>query len=179
MQVEVAELRDIRSWLDLAAEVEALFGNMLDDHGFYDVLLRSIDRRSAYCVRERDGPPGAPLMGGMLFSPGRPNRPKYRIGWLAVAERWRRRGVGRRLVEHALRQVKRPATISVVTFGDDVDSGKPARLLYERIGFSPAELAPIGPEGGSRRVYRLELVAPASPPSTAGDERCRGRSNSR
>jgi len=30
MLVEVAELRDIRSWLDLAAEVEALFGNMLD-----------------------------------------------------------------------------------------------------------------------------------------------------
>ena len=47
MQVEVAELRDIRSWLDLAAEVEALFGNMLDNNGLYDVLLRNIDRRSA------------------------------------------------------------------------------------------------------------------------------------
>jgi GNAT superfamily N-acetyltransferase len=168
MQVEVAELRDIRSWLDLAAEVEALFGNMLDNHGFYDALLRTSIADPAYCVRERDGPPGAPLMGGMLFSPRRPNRPKYRIGWLAVAERWRRRGVGRRLVEHAFRQVRRPATISVVTFGDDVDSGKPARLLYERIGFSPAELAPIGPKRGSRQVYRLELVAPPSPASTAG-----------
>src|SRR5258708_9400301 len=106
MQVEVAELRDIRSWLDLAAEVEALFGDMLDNHRFYDALLRNIDRRSAYCVRERDGPPGAPLMGGMLFSPCRPNRPKYRIGWLALADRWRRRGVGRRLVEHAFRQLE-------------------------------------------------------------------------
>ena len=70
--------------------------------------------------------------------------------------------------------MKRPATISVVTLRDDVDSGKPARLLYEHMGFSPAELAPIGPEGGSRQVYRLELVAPASQASTAGDERCGG-----
>jgi ribosomal protein S18 acetylase RimI-like enzyme len=107
MNVAAAELRDIRSWLDLAAEVEPLFGNMLDDHRFYKALLKNIERRSAYCVRERGGPPGTPLIGGMLFSPRRPDRPEYRIGWLAVAERWRCRGVGRLLVEHACRHWRR------------------------------------------------------------------------
>src|SRR6266851_1229552 len=102
MRVEVTEFRDVRNWLDLSAEVEFLFGNMLDDQGFYQTLLRNIDRGSAYCVREGGGPSGTPLMGGMLFSPRRPDRLEYRIGWLTVAERWRRRGIGRLLVEHAV-----------------------------------------------------------------------------
>jgi GNAT superfamily N-acetyltransferase len=158
MQVEVAEFRDVRNWLSLAAEVEFLFGNMLDDQGFYQALLRNIGRGSAYCVREDSGPPGALLMGGMLFSPRRPDQSESRIGWLSVAERWRRRGVGRLLVEHALSLVLPPATVSVETFGDEMESGKAPRLFYERMGFHPAELAPIGPAGGSRRVYRREFT---------------------
>jgi predicted N-acetyltransferase YhbS len=47
----------------------------------------------------------------------------------------------------------------VVTFGADhpgaVSSG--ARVFYERLGFSPAEAADPGPEGGSRQVYRLAI----------------------
>ncbi|GGQ59154.1 hypothetical protein GCM10010195_13450 [Kitasatospora griseola] len=47
----------------------------------------------------------------------------------------------------------------VVTFGADhpgaVTSG--ARVFYERLGFSPAEAAENGPEGGSRQVYRRAL----------------------
>ena len=32
-----------------------------------------------------------------------------------------------------------------------------ARVFYERLGFTPAEAAEPGPEGGSRQVYRLRL----------------------
>jgi GNAT superfamily N-acetyltransferase len=120
VQVSEAGYRDVRRWLELAAEVEWLFGEMLDSPSFYQALLRNIERRTAYCVREAGGPPGVPLLGGMLFSPGQADRPEYRIGWLAVAARYRRGGVGRALVEHVVGQVRPPATLTVVTFGVDV-----------------------------------------------------------
>ncbi|MDQ2741081.1 MAG: GNAT family N-acetyltransferase [Chloroflexota bacterium] len=157
MDVVVAQYRDVRNWLDLAAEVEHLFGSMLDSPGFYQALLGAIERRTAFCVREGDGPAGAPLMGGILFSPSSQEHPEYRIRWLSVDEKWRRHGVARLLVEHVFDFVPPPATMTVVTFGEDVVLGQPARTFYERLGFYPAEMAPRGPEGGSRLVYRHEF----------------------
>jgi GNAT superfamily N-acetyltransferase len=156
MWVQQAEYRDIRNWLDLAAEVERLFGTMLDEPGFYQALLTNIARGTAFCMREGDGLPGTPLMGGLLFSPRRAGRPDDRIGWLAVAKRWHRHGVGRQLVEHCIGLAQPPANLSVITFGADVVAGQAARRFYERLGFRPAEPAPRGPEGGSRQVYRRE-----------------------
>jgi GNAT superfamily N-acetyltransferase len=150
MRVQRAELRDVRGWLDLAAEVECLFGDLLGTPDFYQALLRNLGRGTAFCVREGDGPAGTPLAGGMLFSPRRPDRPEDRIGWLAVAERCRRRGVGRLLVAHACDLVQPPAALVVDTFAEDFEPGRPARTLYERMGFQPAELF----EGGARQVYR-------------------------
>ena len=62
--------------------------------------------------------------------------------------------MSRRLVEHACGLVAPPATLAVVTFGEDAVPGRPARRFYERLGFRPAEAAPRGPEGGPRQVYR-------------------------
>jgi GNAT superfamily N-acetyltransferase len=157
VRIKGAQCRDIRSWLDLAAEVEPLFGAILDDPAFHVALLRNIERGTAYCVREGDGPPGAPLLGGLLFSPRRPDRPDDRIGWLAVAGRARRRGVGRRLVAHAIGLLTPPAVLTVVTFAEEVEAGRPARRFYERLGFDPAEPLAPGPEGGGRQRYRLDL----------------------
>jgi GNAT superfamily N-acetyltransferase len=130
---------------------------MLDRREFYQVLLEQIDRNTAFCIREGDGPPGAPLTGGILFSPQRPERPGCHIRWLSVARKWRRRGVGRRLVEHVCDLVQPPATLSVITFDETNEEGRPARRFYERMGFHPAERAPDGPEGGARQVYRREF----------------------
>lgn len=154
MHVDCARLEDIPAWLDLACQVEPLFGPMLEDPGFNRALRKNIDRGTAYCVHEDDGPPGSPLKGGLLFSR---KPPEYEIGWLAVAQKWRRNGVGRLLVEHALRFVVTPAEVVVVTFGDSTEAGWPAREFYKELGFQPAELAPPGPDGGSRRIYRRIL----------------------
>ena len=151
MLVQRAEPEDMPGWLALAAEVEPLFGPLVNDTGFHGALRKNIARGTAFCVREGDGPPGAPLAGGLLFSP---HPPLYRIGWLAVSDACRRRGVGRALLEHALGLVQPPAEITVVTFGEDNAAGRPARRFYERLGFHAAEPAPAGPEGGSRQVYR-------------------------
>jgi len=154
MRVVVAVPEDVPAWLALAAEVECLFGPLVGEPTFLRALERNVARGSAYSVREGDGPPGAPLEGGLLFSA---HPPEYRIGWLAVAARARRRGVGRRLVSHVLALAARPARVSVVTYGEEVVGGAPARRFYERLGFLPAEMTLPGPDGGARQVYRREL----------------------
>ncbi|MBE1584401.1 hypothetical protein ACFPOI_30465 [Nonomuraea angiospora] len=53
-----------------------------------------------------------------------------------------------------------PGLLGGLFFGADhpgaVASG--ARAFYERLGFTPAEAADPGPEGGSRQVYRLAVI---------------------
>lgn len=152
MHIAVAEPGDIPAWLDLAAGVEDLFGPMLGEPSFHRALEHNIECRTAFCVRYEAGDAGAPLMGGLLFSPRR--APRYRIGWLVVAAPWRRQGVGQALAHHVFKLVHPPAELSVVTFDADIPGGAPARQFYKQLGFGAAEMAPAGPEGGSRQVFR-------------------------
>ena len=154
IHVTVAQPEDIPAWLVLAAEVEPLFGPMIAEPSFQRALRKNIERGTAFCVRVADGPPGAPLRGGLLFSP-RP--PVYTIGWLAVAQGYRRTGVGKILVEHVLGLAEPPAEFVVTTFGPDHPEGKAARRFYEGIGFQAAEPAPAGPQGDSRQIFRRTL----------------------
>jgi len=156
MHVALAQPADIPAWLELAAEVEPLFGPMVAEPGFHAALERNIARQTAFVIREQDGTPGTALMGGLLFSAT--HAPHYEIGWLAVAERWRRQGVAQALVEHCFSLIQPPAELSVITFGEDNVAGRPARQFYERMGFQAAEAAPNGPEGGTRQVFRRQFV---------------------
>lgn len=155
VEVVQAQPEDIPAWLELAREVEPLFGPMVEDPGFHRALEKNITRGTAYCVREGGQAAGAPLRGGLLFSP---KPPEYRVAWLAVTAAHRRGGVGRALMEHALATVTPPATISLTTFGPDNPAGEPARRFYAEFGFQPAESAPDGPEGESRQIFRLTMV---------------------
>lgn len=156
MRVVEATKADIAGWSELAAEVEYLFGPMVDDPKFRQALENNIHRQSAFCVRENDGPPGSGLLGGLLFSPA--HAPKYRIGWLSVASRARNRGIASALLHHVLDKLEVPAEISVTTFGEDIPDGRPARGLYQKFGFIPLEEpVPNGPEGGSRQRFRLVM----------------------
>jgi ribosomal protein S18 acetylase RimI-like enzyme len=156
MQVTLAQPADIPAWLDLAAEVEFLFGPMVTDRAFHAALERGIQRQTAFCIREQVDLPGSPLLGAILFSAT--HAPHYKINWLAVSKRRRRRGVARALVEHCFALIQPPAVLSLVTFGPDNQAGWPARQFYERMGFHSAEAAPNGPEGGTRQVYRRQFV---------------------
>jgi hypothetical protein len=139
MKVVHATMDDINEWLMLAAEVEYLFGPMVNDPNFIQGLERSIGRNTAFCIRKNDGPPGSPLLGGLLWSS---NAPVYKISWLSVSSQARKQGV-----------------IFVTTFGEDVVDGKPARMFYKRFGFVPLdEQLPNGPEGGSRQKYKMIIM---------------------
>ena len=151
MRVTAATPADVPAWLDLALEVEPLFGPLVSNPEFCEALQRVIEGGAAFCVREGDSLPGAPLLGGLLWFP---DPPRYKLGWLAVAERARRQGVARRLIDHALTTVTRPATVSLTTFADGEPEGDAARRLYTRIGFRPAGPAPDNPAG-----FRCETLS--------------------
>jgi GNAT superfamily N-acetyltransferase len=155
MDVVIAEPEDFPAWLILAKEVEPLFGPMVNEPSFHRALQKNIDRRTAFCVREANGSPGMPLLGGVLFSP---KPPIYTIGWLAVAGEHRGFGIGQKIIEHVIEGVGKPAIIVVTTFGADNPDGEPARRFHERMGFHAAESAPDGPEGGSRQVFRRSII---------------------
>jgi ribosomal protein S18 acetylase RimI-like enzyme len=135
---------DVASWLEIAREVEPLFGPMPD---FESTLRRNICRGTALCVRD----PSGQVLGGMLLRAA----PHTQISWLAVRSSARRRGVGHALVAEALRRYPPPCEVLVETFGEDVIEGLPARRLYESFGFLPGEDLPDGAEGGSRQRFRF------------------------
>ena len=135
---------DVASWLELAREVEPLFGQMPD---FEATIRRNITRGTALCVRDA----GGRVLGGMLLRAA----PRTQITWLAVRSSARRQGVGHALVAAALCRCPPPCDVLVDTFGADNVEGYPARRLYESFGFVPDEYLPAGPAGGSRQRFRL------------------------
>jgi len=69
MRVDIATEADIPGWLDLAAEVEPLFGPLVHDPIFNRALLKNIRRGTAFCIRENDGPPGSPYIFDLVTPP--------------------------------------------------------------------------------------------------------------
>jgi ribosomal protein S18 acetylase RimI-like enzyme len=153
--VRLATEQDAPGFLDLAGQVEHWFGPMTGDPGFRAALDKHIHRATAL-VAVTASQPG--LLGGLLFS-ARP--PAYHVRWLVVSGHARGQGAGRALITEAMRRfMSGPGTVEVVTFG----AGHPgaaatgARAFYERLGFTPAEAAPPGPEGGPRQIYRKTVT---------------------
>ena len=155
--VVAATSADVAGWLELAGEVEQLFGPMVDDPEFHRALARNISRTTALCVRVDRGPPGAPLTGALMFSP---HHPHYVIRWLAVRASSRGEGFGTTLVREALRRFATyPCTVEVDTFGEG-HAGEGARHFYEHLGFVADRVLPPGPEGGPRQLFCLHLDGP-------------------
>ncbi|CAL9623236.1 hypothetical protein SUDANB15_05875 [Streptomyces sp. enrichment culture] len=154
MTIRLAHEQDLPGFLSLAAQVEQWFGPMVEEAGFHDAVREHVSRSTALVAAS----PGPDPLGGLLFGG---EAPVYRVHWLVVSREARGTGVGRALVADAVRRwVRGPGHIEVVTFGADhpgaVDSG--ARVFYERLGFTPAEAADPGPEGGSRQVFRRAVA---------------------
>lgn len=155
MIIRAAREADTRGFVELARQVEHWFGPMAAEPGFHAALTRHIGRGTALAATTDTG---EELLGGLLLT-ARP--PACHVRWLVIAEHARGTGIGRALLDDAMRRlVTTPRTVEVVTFGADHPgaAASGARIFYERLGFAPAEAAPRGPEGGSRQVYRKPLT---------------------
>lgn len=154
MMIRLAREHDFPGFLGLAAQVEQWFGPMVEEPGFHDAVREHIADSMALVVPSS----GPDLLGGLLFGA---EAPAYHVHWLVVSRRARGTGVGRALMADAMRRwVRGPGHIEVVTFGADHPGAEVsgARVFYERLGFTPAEAAAPGPEGGSRQVFRRAVA---------------------
>ncbi|MEV7213668.1 GNAT family N-acetyltransferase [Kitasatospora cineracea] len=177
VRVRTGRPADAAGLVRLAGQVEQWFGPMVGEPGFHAAVERQLADGKALvadggvpatgggALVDNGGAPatgggalviddGAELLGGLLIG-WRP--PVCHLHWLVVDAAARGRGVGRALVAEALaRCPEQVRTVEVVTFGADHPgaAASGARVFYERLGFSPAEPAVPGPEGGSRQVYR-------------------------
>ena len=147
MHVSLATTGDVASWLEIVRDVEPLFGPMPD---FEATLFRKISQRIALCVRLDNQHYPAIVLGGILLG-STPTQGWLR--WLAVRSSARGIGIGRCLVEEAMKQLAASKSISVETFREENIEGRPARRLYERLGFLPGPLTEIN--GQPRQRYTL------------------------
>lgn len=130
MKTQVAAQDDFEGWLELARQVEFLFGPMVGEESFRQGLRHAIDNGHALCIRQDDSGPGSPLCGGIVIS-----HEENRIEWLAVTEEHRGRGFGRGLLQSAVDALDTSREMSVQTFAPGIPEGVAARRLYLSFGF--------------------------------------------
>lgn len=133
MEVKTASLEDYNNWLNLAKEVEHLFGPMSEEQCFQDALRNIIKTKQAFCIKDNDN-----LCGGIAIS-----KENNEIAWFVVSKNFQKNGLGKKLIKYALNQLDTKKDIIVRTFADNIPEGKAARHLYQIFGFK--DFAPDEP----------------------------------
>lgn len=140
-KVELTKPEDFDDWLQLAHEVEPLFGPMVDVPKFQEGLKVAIEREQALCCKSAV-PDGIGFMGGIVIS-----SESNQIVWLAVREECRGKGIGDILLSSALVQLDVGKDVTVTTFAPDEAAGRAARKLYDKFGFQVVSDGPVNPAG--------------------------------
>ena len=136
--ISLVTQNDYDIWLEIAVEVEPLFGPMVDSQEFQDGIRGCISEKSAYCIRY-----AAEGIAGIIAI----NRAQSEIVWLAVRERYRGNRYGDILVKRAIEELGATGDIFVQTFARGIEAGKSARYLYEKNGFIDLRDAGTNPAG--------------------------------
>ena len=145
MLVRAATPADIEDWRALARSVEALFGAAMgDDTRWNEILVRNIDRGTAWVATSDDGE----MLGGMFGAVAGDE-----IGWLAVFPDARRRGAGRALVQHTLASATGPVRVTTFGAGHPHPDAETARRLYPTLGFVSTGRTHDGPDGTPREQF--------------------------
>jgi len=134
-----AQPNQLNDWLELAREVEPLFGPMADLPEFQDALAQAIANDTALSSYEQAS---GTLLGGIVIDPEH-----NEIAWLAVTAAARGKGIGRTLLDYALKRLDSSRPINVTTFDASCEAGRPARRLYIDCGFKNHRAAGINPAG--------------------------------
>lgn len=137
MEFKFSTPEDIDSWIRLAAEVESLFGPMVDVPEFRDGLIQAMKENRAYGIIV-DGK----LAGGAIIDTA-----ANEILWLAVSTAARGQGIGRSLIGEAIRLLDADRPVQVQTYDSSVEAGVAARKLYLEFGFRDLKKAGLNPAG--------------------------------
>ena len=100
---------------------------MAKDKDFHDYMNSKISKYEALIAVDRMS---EKCLGVVGFS-----RKYNRITWFGVFEQYRNRGIGKRLLSTALRQLDNEKAITVETYRDNYTEGLPARTVYHKMGF--------------------------------------------
>ena len=130
--------QDYDMWLELAEEVEHLFGPMVHSQDFCDAIKECLRSSDAYGIEDKT----ARLVGILAV-----NRQSNEISWLAVTKKSRGQKFGEKLIRKAIEELQGHGDIFVQTFADGVDEGASARVLYKRHGFEDLKNAGQNPAG--------------------------------
>ena len=129
---------DYDRWIELAKEVEFLFGPMTDSKEFQEGIKQCIANNNAFGI-EHDGG----LLAGVIAI----DREHNEILWLAVGQKYRGNNYGEKLIKKAIVTLQPHGAIYVQTFSGKVPEGKNARIIYERNGFIDLKDAGKNPAG--------------------------------
>lgn len=126
--------RDIDTWMELVKSVRWNFPGLETEDALKvhrNTVVKFMAQKRAICAKDK----GSSIIGVLLFSL------KYNmICCLAVAEPYRNRGIGSRLLACALKRLDRTKPITVSTFREEDEKGIAPRALYQKFGFVPDEL---------------------------------------
>ena len=139
--------QDLNAWIELAREVEPLFGEMVDNEIFINGIKDCISDLSAFCVVDTNN-----YIEGIIAI----NKALNEVSWLAVRERCRGEGYGYQLLKAALNNLDNKKPIYVQTFSPDVKAGGAARKTYMKFGFKDYKNGGKNPAGLDTVIMKLE-----------------------
>lgn len=138
--------KDIDVWLQIASEVEPLFGKMVGCKDFEDGMNAAISDSAAICsVDEQNEVQGIIAV----------NKAENEIAWLAVREQHHGKGNGLQLIQAGIDALNSQKPIYVHTFASCEKAGAAARELYKRFGFLDERECGQNPAGLNITKMRL------------------------
>ncbi|BCY16719.1 hypothetical protein hrd7_05680 [Leptolinea sp. HRD-7] len=147
MEIIFSKPDNIDSWLRLAAEVEAIFGPMVDVPEFRAGLIQAMQENRALGAIS-DGT----LVGGIIF-----DTDTNEILWLVVSNAARGKGIGRCLIGEAINHLDSNRPIRVQTYDSTIEIGAAARALYSEFGFRDLRDGGLNPAGLPTRIMERSI----------------------
>jgi GNAT superfamily N-acetyltransferase len=124
--IRLLQMQDYNTWINLAKEVEYLFGPMVDSKDFQEGIKNCLENNNAFGIENEAG-----KLAGIIAL----DRENNEILWLAVAKQFSGNNYGELLVKKSVAELERNGDIFVQTFSGKVNEGRSARSIYERSGF--------------------------------------------